>query len=191
MEYSRIISDDIENIVHITLDNLTGGMAISNEMENHVKAGNYFGIKATENGDMKGFIAVTKGIEFTLPHPELEEELSKRFPREMVMTGDGAYVDPSCRRKGICSELVHRMMKQMLDMGCHYLLAELWEHPDGVVPMKTPVELFGTPVFEKRIPLFYKDISHYGMICPICGTNCKCSALVRVIDIRANHDKNI
>ena len=35
---------------------------------------------------------------------------------------------------------------------------------------------FGQYVYFQRIPLFYQDIENEGLICPVCGSKCRCGA---------------
>jgi GNAT superfamily N-acetyltransferase len=188
MEFKYITKDDIGPIIDLTLEHLTNGDYISKEISRAVEEGNYYGVKAVENGVLAGFNTYKRGIEFTLPHPELTEVISKLAPEESVFNGDAFYVDQRFRRKGIGRELTFRARDHMMALGGRYFLGELWVYPDGIIPASTPNSYYGDTVFERLVPFFYRDLPRYGMRCPICGEDCRCSAVVRLARFKGDKE---
>ena len=188
MEYLPITKDDIRPIIDLTVEHLTHGDYIVNEISRAAEAGNYYGIKAVEDGVLAGFNTYKRGIEFTLPHPELSELIRDLAPEEYVFNGDSFYVDSRFRRRGVGRELTFLARDDMLSRGGRYFLGELWVHPDGIIPASTPNSFYGETVFERFVPLFYKDLSRYGMCCPICGEDCRCSAVVRLARFKGDKE---
>jgi len=189
MEYQPITKDDIDPIIELTLTYLTNGEYIADEICRAAEEGNYYGVKAVEDGKIVGFNTVKRGIEFTLPHPEIEKVIRNLTPDEAcVFNGDSFYVDRNYRRRGIGRELTFLARDQMMALGGRYFLGELWVHPDGVVPASTPNSYYGETVFERLVPFFYRDLPRYGMRCPICGDDCQCSAVVRLTRFKGDKE---
>ncbi len=181
MEFSNITEDDIKGIVSLTQKHLTDGEYVEACILRQVKAGNYFGVKATSDGELAGFLTFKEGIDFTYPHPELEEEMKKESKGRKVFNGDAIYVNPKFRKCGIGGHLTAMARDRMIELGGYYFLGELWIHPDGKIPALTPTAIYGETEFKKIVPMFYKDIGKYGLVCPICGENCICGAVVCLI----------
>ena len=188
MEFKYITKDDIDPIIELTMKHLTYGDYVANEIRRSVEEGNYYGVKAVENGVLAGFNTYKRGIEFTLPHPELSEVISKMAAKENVFTGDAFYVDSGHRRQGIGRELTFKARDHMMALGGRYFLGELWVYPDGIVPASTPNSYYGNTVFERLVPFFYRDLPRYGMRCPVCGENCVCSAIVRLCRFKGDKE---
>ncbi len=184
MEYSRITSDDIPQIIDYTQRFLTNGEEIREEIELSVEEGNYFGIKATDGKEIVGFLTIKKGVQFTVPHPGLEREIRRITNPGCVYYVDGIWVSEDYRHHGISCGLVKRTGSFVKQLGGDYIFIEEWIYPDGHIPVKDVISKWGTPVYEKEVPLFYKDMKKYGMTCPICGSNCKCGALIRLYSVK-------
>ncbi len=180
MEYSNITSDDIPQIIECTQKYLTDGEEIKEEIELSAEEENYFGVKATEGGELIGFLTIKKGIQFTCPHPYLEREIRKAANRKTVSFVDGIWVCKNHRGKGVSGELARRTKKLLKDIGAEYIFIEEWIYPDGHIPAERLLSSYGEPVYEKEIPMFYRDMAKYGMKCPICGENCKCGAKIKM-----------
>ena len=186
IHYEPIAKEDIDMIADLTAEHLTHGDYVLNEIRTSAKTENYYGVKAMEDGKLVGYLTFKRGIEFTLPHPELTEEIVQISSGEYVFTGDAISVDSNFRRRGVARELTLRARDQMLALGGRYFLGELWVHPDGSVPARTPTEYYGETVFEEYVPFFYRDLPRYGMCCPICGEDCRCGALMRLVRLKGD-----
>ena len=181
MDYRKIGAEDVEVIAIMTAHYLTEGEYVVNSIRKAAARGIYFGVKAMEGGRMTGYLTLRSGIDFTVPHPELERKIRGLAREEEICTGDAFYVSPQFRRRGIGSELTRLSRQYMVSLGFRYFMGELWIHPDGGIPAGTPTELYGQTIFEEYVPLFYKDLPRYGMRCPICGENCRCGAVLRLV----------
>ena len=184
--YKPITKDDVGQIIDLTMRYLTHGDYIADEISRSVRKGNYYGVMALEDGNVVGFNAVKRGIEFTLPQPELEAEIAKLVPNELVFNGDTFYVDSRYRRRGIGRELTLIAKDQILALGGRYFLGELWVHPDGSTPASSSNQCYGETVFEQLVPLFYRELPRYGMCCPICGEDCRCGAVIRLTRLKGD-----
>ena len=184
MVYKPITKDDIGRIIDLTMQHLTYGNYIAEEISRSAEKGNYYGVIALEDGEVVGFNAVKRGIEFTLPHLELEAEIAKLVPDELVFNGDTLYVDSRYRRRGIGREMTLIARDQILALGGRYFLGELWVYPDGSIPASSSNQCYGETVLERLVPLFYRDLPRYGMCCPICGEDCRCGAVVRLTRLK-------
>ncbi len=186
MDFKPITNDDVGQIIDLTMQHLTFGTYIANEIHRAAEEGNYYGVKAVEDGNIVGFNAVKRGIDFTFPHPELEEEIGKMAPAEYVFNGDTLYVDSRYRRQGIGREMTLIVRDQILALGGRYFLGELWVYPDGSIPASSSNKCYGDIVYERLVPLFYREMSRYGMRCPICGEDCQCGAVIRLIRLKGD-----
>ena len=63
------------------------------------------------------------------------------------------------------------------------VLVEIWIYPDGRSPGKAPQETLGEIIYQKKVPMFYKNLAHYRMRCPICGDVCTCGAYIDLAKI--------
>jgi GNAT superfamily N-acetyltransferase len=193
MDFSCITGDDEEEIIALTLKHLTDGSYVENCMRRQFSSGKYLGVKATENGELAGYLTFKEGIDFTYPHPELAEEAKKEAKGRKVFTGDAIYVNPKYRNRGLGGKLTAMARDIMLENGGYYFLGEMWIYPDGMIPAYSPSKIYGEYEYEKKVPMFYKDNKKYGLTCPICGEECKCGALISLIRLvpgKGTEDEN-
>ena len=182
MEFLEITDDDVTEIVRLTLEYLTDGDEVADEIMENVRTGNYFGYKAVKEGKIVGFMTFKQGIGFTTPQPRIEDTIRRIADGKKVFIADGLWVSPDVRGHGVGAKLCRMIGQGIKKAGGDYLLIEEWIYPDGDSPVRALADQWGTPVYDKHVPLFYKDISKYGMTCPICGKDCKCSAKIRLYD---------
>ena len=184
MVFSEIEQGDIHRIIDLTLRFLTRGKVIKEEILDSVGEGNYFGYKCcAENGELAGFMTFKKGLSFTFPHPELEKEVRVISSGKIVYLADGLWVSPGYRSQGIGAALFRKVGEGIAKTNADFLLIEEWVYPTGESPIGMLTHIWGTPVYAKSIPMFYKGMEKYGLTCPICGRDCKCSANVFVFDV--------
>ncbi len=177
MEYLEIKPEEFDEIAKEIERQLTHGKVIIDEIKRKCEEGRYFGIKAVENGELAGFYTyVDDVIECTVPHPELEKEIEEFAAGEKVTTGDAIFIHPNFQRRGLGMELARRVSAHAKSKGAKYFITEAWIHPNGSIPSHKAFLCNGEVVWEKTIPLFYKDMDKLGMECPICGKNCICGA---------------
>lgn len=179
--YQEIADSDIDWIIEEICSNLTKGQYIEKCIRSSLAKGNYYGIKALDGDERVGFLTFKRGIEFTYPHPDLEEKIAAMVPAEKVFNGDGIYVKPGIRKDGIGTEMTRRARDMMLRLGGEYYLGELWVYPDGKRLSVTPTDNYGETIYEEYVPHFYKDNDKYGLECAVCGKHCRCGAVVRLV----------
>lgn len=184
LRYEEITDSDIDWVIEEICSNLTKGQYIETCIRNSLEEGNYYGIKALDGDERVGFLTFKRGIEFTYPHPDLEDKIAAMVPAEKVFNGDGIYVKHSIRKGGIGTEMTRRARDKMLRLGGEYFLGELWVYPDGQRPSATPTNDYGETVYEEYVPHFYKDNDKYGLECAVCGEHCRCGAVVRLVRLR-------
>ena len=183
IEYSEIREEDIETLLDLYEKYLNSGEYVRNDIEKSYRREDHIGYKAVENGRIIGWTGVSEGIAFTYPHPELEEKLGRLVLGRKICTLDALLVLPSYRNHGVAHMLNKQLMKKVLDRQYDFILYEIWVYPDGEIPAQ---EIEGASlhiVYEELIKGFYKDGGAYGVSCPICGTECRCSALVRLAEL--------
>ena len=185
MEFSSVTEEDEDRIIALTLEHLTDGAYVENCMRKQFASGKYYGVKATEDGELAGYLTFKEGIDFTYPHDELRSEVIKEAKGRKVFTGDAIYVNPKYRKCGLGGKLTAMARDIMIDHGGYYFLGEMWIYPDGTIPAHSPSKIYGEYEYEKIVPMFYKDNKKYGLTCPICGEDCKCGALIRLIRLDA------
>ena len=188
ISYSCIEEKDLSQVITLYENYLNSGEYIRDSMEKEFYNGDYLGFKACEAGEIVGFFTGQSGISFTYPHPELENEIKEFTKDRKIYTPDGLLVLEEYRGRGIIRELVDRMRRALLDKKVELALVELWIYPDGSIPAQKPLRGIGEAVFQKKIPLFYKDIGKYGIRCPICGEECTCGALVELLKVKSDSD---
>ena len=188
IEYSEIIRDDLGEVIALYEKYLNSGEYIERSMRKAFDSEEYIGYKACDNGRIVGFFCGQKEIEFTYPHPELEKEIRYFAGNRKLYTPDGLLILDEYRKHGIAGELIRRMKKCLLEKQIELALVELWIYPDGTIPARTPLKDIGEAVYEKRISMFYSRLREYGITCPICGAECKCGALIQLLEVKETQD---
>ena len=191
ISYSCIEEKDLSQIIALYENHLNSGEYIRNSMEKEFYNGDYLGFKACKDGEIVGFFTGQSGISFTCPHPELENEIKEFAKDRKIYTPDGLLVLEEYRGREITRELVGRMRRALLDKKVELALVELWIYPDGSIPAQKPLRGIGEAVFQKKVPLFYKEIKKYGIRCPICGEDCTCGALVELLEVKSDSDEGV
>ena len=77
MDFSSVTEEDEDRIIALTLEHLTDGAYVENCMRKQFASGKYYGVKATEDGELAGYLTFKEGIDFTYPHDELRSEVIK------------------------------------------------------------------------------------------------------------------
>ncbi len=187
--YSCIEEKDLDQIIALYETYLNRGGYIRDTIRKEFHTDDYLGLKACDGGKLVGFFSGQGGIGFTYPHPELENEIREVAGDRKLYTPDGLLVLEAYRKKGVAKELVRRMKRALLSKKVALALVELWIYPDGSVPAQNPLRGIGEAVYQKKIPLFYKDLKKYNIKCPICGDDCRCGALIELLEVRGR-DRN-
>ena len=183
MTFEKIAREDLPELTRLYSLYLTAGEVLTEGAYAAWDRGDGFGTKAVENGEIIGFFGLRRGLEFTYPHPELERELREVIRGEEIYIVEGMLVLPEYRDRGIAHRLVAETMARIPQWsGC--IVIEIWIYPDGSAPGKEPQETVGEIIYQKKIPMFYRDLKRYGMRCPVCGENCVCGAWIDVAQVR-------
>ncbi len=183
LRYSEIGPEDIDAISTMTERYLTHGHYIRRAITREASRHNYYGVKVQDGEQMVGFLTFKEGIDFTLPHAELERKIRDMTAGGMVVNGDAVFVNPAYRKGGLGGEMMRRSLSIMRAMGAEYLLLEFWIYPDRKIPALYLPDANLKILYEERLERFYRDLPRYGMSCPICGENCQCGALIRLFSL--------
>ena len=182
--YRSIQENDLPVLTELYSKYLNSGEYISQSTRTAFERGEYAGRAAEVDGQIAGFMTLRAGIVLTYPHEELEDELNTAAGGQRVWCCDALLVLPEYRIHGISHELARRCAKQLVEMGVSCFLAEIWIYPDGRSPAKRIFESMGHVTFQKKVPMFYRDQSLYGITCPFCGEHCVCGAWLELIALR-------
>ncbi len=180
IEYSYIDEADYGQMTELYRKYLNDGDYVEKELRRKYDECDYTGVKAVDGYKMVGFASMAKGIDFTYPHPELKERLNAIVEDDVAYTGDAVVVREEYRGQGISHKMFEGCYKLMCERKAKYILTELWIYPGGDVPAEDSVLSLGRVVYREYIEDFYKDLNKYGMTCPICGENCRCSACIEL-----------
>lgn len=183
VEYLPIGRKDAESIADMYERYLNGGEGIREHIRAGIEEEDYTGYKAVCGGRLAGFVSGRAGIDFTYPHPELKRKIEEMFPGKKIYSPDAMVVAPEFRKMQTARTLGRKVIQSVYDKGYNLLVTELWIYPDGSVPALKPVLRWGRPVYQEKVPGFYKDSDRYGITCPICGSHCTCGALITVLEL--------
>lgn len=190
VEYSRITVKDLRLVTDMYETYLNSG----DFMENHIKEGienPYFvGYKAMDDGKMVGMMTGRGGLDFTYPHPELEEMIQEKFKGEKIYSPDSLTVIDEYRGTDVAFNLGHMVLEEIYSKGYRLLVSELWIYPNGHVPADHILRNWGSVAYEEDVKDFYKDLHKYNMQCPICGEKCTCGARILIVRISEESVKN-
>lgn len=189
IEYKEIEEKDLEQVIGLYETYLNSGTYISDSIKETFFSEDYIGFKACDDEKMVGFFTGQGGIGFTYPHPELEKEIREFAGTRKIYTPDGLFMLAEYRGKGIAGELISRMKKCLLEKKVELALVELWIYPDDIIPAQVPLRGIGEAVYQKKVPMFYNRLKEYGIKCPLCGENCKCGALIELLEVRGNSNE--
>ncbi|MBR6326504.1 MAG: hypothetical protein IKR61_06825 [Lachnospiraceae bacterium] len=182
--YKDIEAEDLDSVIRLYCKYLNDGEEIVKHVRSAFTERDFIGICAYDGDKMVGFYAAQDGVHFSYPHPELEREMLDDVGIDDVYTADSLVVVPEYRGQGIPYYMTEYIRKKLVANSVEYILLEAWIYPDGDAPACRSIDKMGTVVFERRVPMFYKDLAKYGMTCPLCGENCTCGALVQLIRVR-------
>ncbi len=182
--YSDIEEKDLPQIIDLYESYLNSGRYIRDSIREKFYKKDYPGVKACDSGEIVGFITWQEGIGFTYPHPELEEEIARIAGERRIYTLDGILLLEEYRSIGISEEMARRSRDMLMKRRVELALAEQWIYPDNVtIPARESLRGVGKAIYEKRVPMFYSELKKYRIRCPLCGSDCKCGALIELLEI--------
>lgn len=190
--YTAPERNDEDALVEMYETYLNSGRVIRDYIREGLENKDFVGVKCvdTETGKTVGILSARPGIQFTCPHPDLEKIIRERWGSEGAYTGDMLVVDPAYRGRGIARELAKQLRIGLLKKHASYFLQEQWlRHKDGKIPAKNPMMNVGEATLVTVDKNFYSNLGEVGLTCPDCGENCKCGAVVSVIEFHYPQDE--
>ncbi len=92
-------------------------------------------------------------------------------------------VDPAAKGRGIGTRLVHACLLHLWNLGVRWVESQAWERSDnGLVGLKVPLERNGFFKYGREED-FYVDVHSAGAECIVCGSHCKCAALMYKLEM--------
>jgi len=183
VEFYEFTASDVPQFVSFYEKYLNSGVHVGEDIAALFDAGEYFGIKAVCDGECAGFLTLMEGLSLTIPHPEVEREILALIGSSRFVTVDAFMISPKFREKGIGHALCERVNAQLLSKGVEMFVVEIWVYPDHSSPALCIYEKMGQCLYKKELPGFYSASSKYGILCPVCGSECRCGACMEVIRI--------
>jgi GNAT superfamily N-acetyltransferase len=169
---------DLDELVKLHGKYLNYGEGIRPHFESMLKKESTIALKYVIDGEMAGLVVYVEGIYFSGGHEDLYARAREMTGDDLTYTGDALLVKNEYRRMGISKALYARLVEELRRKKVVYTVNELWVYPDGSVPAKGALKAFGESVYLGHFENFYRDFHHYGYVCPICGKDCICSAMV-------------
>jgi len=183
-DIDHITTDDLDELVELHGKYLNYGEGIRPHFEQMLKKDSTIALKYVIDGKIAGLVIYVEGIYFSGGHEDLCGRVRELTKGELTYTGDALLVKKEYRHMGITKALYTRLCAELRQKGVKYTVNELWVHPDGRVPAHNVLDSFGEKQFLGHFGNFYKDFYHYGYVCPICGKDCVCSAMVYLCKVK-------
>lgn len=178
---------DADAITALYEEHLNAGDSVRDYVRTGLEDEGYLGVKCVdqETGAMVGILSARPGIEFTYPHPELEERIRSRWGTRGVYTADMLIVDPAYRGKGVANEMMGCLREGLCEKRVVCMVLEAWiRSQEHDIPAQGAFQHLGEGEVLAVDHAFYKDLARYQMTCPECGAHCRCGAVISVIDLR-------
>ena len=176
--------DDVDTIVALYMKHLDGGDYIEEELRNQMARPDFIGLKAVnEKNKIVGFVMGCDLIEFTIPHHDYEKEIYNILYNKKYWVLQAFLVLPGSRHVGLGSDMILMLKEELIFKGYTNVFIEIWIKPDGTCPSKHCYDMLGKKVWSKVDLKFYEEGYKYGVVCSLCGTRCKCGAMLEVIEL--------
>ena len=183
IQYIEASKADMEPIIALYEQYLDSGEHLRTILKECFEDASFIGYKAVCEGKLVGFYFGSGLLDFSVPHPELEQELREIMGDEDCFVGGGLVVLPEFRGQGIATKLLLMIKERLIQTGIRYFVVEIAMEPNGSIPSKGMYKLIGENIFSRSIPLFYKEGYRYGVVCAICGMHCRCGACIEVMEV--------
>ena len=184
MKICEIALEDADTIISLYMQYLDGGDYIEEELRSQMQRPDFVGFKALDdNNRIVGFVMGCSLIEFTIPHPEYEKEIYDVIGQNKYWVLQAFLVLPHNRNAGLGMELILELKKKLRSEGFKYVFIEVWIKPDGTCPSKHCYDMLGKMIWSRVDFHFYVEGYKYGIVCSLCGTHCKCGALLELIEL--------
>lgn len=183
MQYEEITLTDFSDICKLYEKYLNSGKYVCDEIYKTMETPEFFGIKAVDGGKLVGACYGTAGVLMTYPHVALEAEIRAAAGDRKIFTVDALVIHEDYRSHHISGELMNRLISRARALGYQATFSEMWEYPDGSIPVAPIFNELGSAIYEKLVDGFYDELEKYGLDCPLCGKHCTCRAKVRLTEL--------
>lgn len=140
-----------------------------------------FGIIAFNEGELAGFVFLEKGMALTGDREDFFSEIRRDIGEEDIWTGAAYAVAEQYLNCKVGSALYIYALSHLEDIGAKHLLLEIWVRPDGYMPSNANLATARSYTEYGIVQNFYAGTKNY--ICPVCGSDCICSAKIAVVHI--------
>ena len=184
LNYRPIIKEDYPQLVALTDKYVNSEQAYRDYMKSvcDTIGENSTGICALDDkGTMVGVILCEREMHLTGGREDFFARIKEDIGSDDIWSGSIIVVEDEYRNKKIGAALLIHMLSHFEDIGAKHLLLEIWVRPDGYMPSNANLATAGNYTEYGIVKNFYAGIKGY--ICPVCGTECKCSAKIAVVHI--------
>lgn len=174
---------DLAEITALFTTYLNDGEPIVRHLREALSNPGYIGVKCMDGETIAGVLAAVPGIDFTYPHPELEQRIKKQWDGAKLYSMDMILVRPLYRGKGIARALAWHLRRHLTDAGVRILIVEMWNPlRQGDRPVEEILKYLGKCLDLWDCPDFYRELYDKGMTCPECGGGpCRCGARIGIV----------
>lgn len=143
------------------------------------------GMLALHGQQLVGFCCTQEGMHLTGGSTNYFTEIRQDIGDDSIWSGVLTVVDSEFQRYGIAKKMQELLFEHLRQMEVKYLLIEIWCRPDGYMPARKFMAYGAHSVKEYGIvDDFYRNIPGMeSMVCKVCGTPCRCKALIAVIKL--------
>lgn len=182
--YDNLTTNDLDKMIELFEKYLNSGTGVGSYLEKTLEKKDTIACKCeNESGLILGFVMYSVGIALSGSHKNICEKVKFISNGAHTYTGDALTVREEYRKSGIAHELMKiargKILAKSIQSGSDiFVLHELWMHvKSGYVPAEHVVRDIYPETRDVGVyPDFYQDFYKFGFICPICGSDCHCSA---------------
>ncbi len=185
LHISPIDRNDLTAITTLYTAYLNDGKPIIRHLQEAMVHPGYIGVKCLDGEIFAGVLTAIPGIDFTYPHPELEQRIQRRWGNTKLYSMDMVLVQPQYQGQGIARTLAGHLRSQLLEAEAQTLIVEMWNPLRlGDRPAEGVLKYLGNCLELWDCPDFYKELYAKGMSCPDCGKGpCHCGATIGIVDL--------
>lgn len=189
IEYKRLTKDDLDEMFYFYETYLNEGEFMRDQLREEIEDESFVGYKAVEDGKTVGICFGKDKLELTYPHPRLEQKIMKAKGNLKLHCVDAMVVDKDYRYMGVSTGMLKAYKEEIADKGYDLIFGEIWIYPDGNMPVNKPMMTFGKPYWESVEKMYYRNLSKYGLTCPVCGKKCICGAKLTLYNFEREEAK--
>lgn len=193
LHIASIEKKDLAAMTALYTTYLNDGEPIIRHLREAMANPGYIGVKCLDGDTMAGVLTAIPGIDFTYPHPKLEQRIEKRWGRHRLYSMDMVLVQPEYQGQGIARILASHLRSHLLGAEVRTLIVEMWNplrHGDR--PAEGILKYLGNCCELWECPDFYKELYDKGMTCPDCGEGpCRCGATIGIVDLEGMEENAI